>query len=251
MSALIALCLHLLGGFELHLDDEVVSVSVGSQRLIVFLALHDRLLPRSYVAGTLWPEVPTARANANLRAGLWRLPAAGRLLIDQFPQHLRLAARVTVDVRDATALAHRLLDRSEHCTEDDLAGASRQEFSAELLPTWYDDDWVLVEREQFHQLRLHALEALCERLIAAGRHGEAIDAGLAAVAAEPLRESAHRKLIMAHLAEGNYGEAHRQYHLCRHLLLKELGVQPSPELRQLVSDDRAMAGTITHEWRGT
>jgi DNA-binding SARP family transcriptional activator len=246
MNALIGLCLYLLGGFELRLDDEVVSISIGAQRLIIFLALHDRLLPRSYVAGMLWPEVPTARANANLRAGLWRLPTAGRLLIDQSSQYLRLATRVTVDVRHATALAQRLLDRSKRCTEEDLAAASRRELSAELLPTWYDDDWVFVERERFHQLRLHALEALCERLVTIGRHGEAIDAGLTAVAAEPLRESAHRRLIMAYLAEGNRGEAHRQYQLCCHLLHDELGVEPSDALRELVSSDRrVLAGAIT------
>jgi DNA-binding SARP family transcriptional activator len=241
MNALGAgLCLNLLGGFELRLNGEVAEVSIGSQRLIAFLALHDRLLPRGYIAGTLWPEVPTGRANANLRAGLWRLPAPCRLLIDQSFQHLRLATSVTVDLRDATALAQRLLDRSKAYAEDDLAGTSRRDLCAELLPTWYDDDWVLVERERFHQLRLHALEALCERLVTAGRFGEAIDAGLAAVAAEPLRESAHRRLIKAHLAEGNQGEADRQYQLCLQLMRDELGVEPSNALRDLVSSDRRM-----------
>jgi hypothetical protein len=33
------------------------------------------------------------------------------------------------------------------------------------------------------------------------------------VAAEPLRESAHRALIKAHFAEGNPGEAAHQYRL--------------------------------------
>jgi DNA-binding SARP family transcriptional activator len=103
---------------------------------------------------------------------------------------------------------------------------------------------VLVERERFHQLRLHALEAVCDRLITAGRYGEAIDAGLAAVAAEPLRESAHRVLIKAHLAEGNHGEADRQYQLCRHILRDELGVEPSNALRRLVSKDgRTLVGS--------
>ena len=226
--------LHLLGGFELRLDDEVVPVTSGSQRLLGFLALHDRLLPRTYVAGTLWPEVQTRRANANLRAGLWRLPAPCRTVIDLSAQHLQLAPSVTVDFRAAAARAQRLLDHAEGCTERDLGSAARLDLSNDLLPTWYDDDWVLVERERFHQLRLHALEALCERLAAAGRYGEAVDAGLAAVAAEPLRESAHRALIKAHLAEGNQGEAGRQYNLCRHLLREELGVEPSAKLRDLV-----------------
>ena len=235
--------LHLLGEFELKLDHRVVPVTTGSQRLIAFLALHDRLLPRMYVAGVLWPDVPTGRANANLRAGLWRLPTSCRLVVEQSPRNLRLAD-ITVDLRDATALAERLLDRSQPCTNGQLGIGARIELSAELLPTWYDDDWVLVERERFHQLRLHALEALCERLITAGRYGEAIDAGLAVVAAEPLRESAHRALIKAHLAEGNQGEAYRQYQLCREILRDELGVEPSSALRELLSKDRrALVGS--------
>jgi DNA-binding SARP family transcriptional activator len=197
-----------------------------------------------YIAGVLWPEVPTSRANANLRAGLWRLPAPCRLVVDQSAQDLRLAD-ITVDLRDATALAQRLLDRTRHFAEGDLGSAARMELSADLLPTWYDDDWVLVERERFYQLRLHALEALCDRLITDGRYGEAIDAGLAAVTAEPLRESAHRVLIKAHLAEGNQGEADRQYQLCRHLLRDELGVEPSNALRALVSKDRRVLVAAT------
>jgi DNA-binding SARP family transcriptional activator len=196
-----ALRLHLLGAFKLILNQQVVPVPTGSQRLIAFLALDDRLLPRMYVAGVLWPDVPTGRANANLRAGLWRLPAPCRLVVEQSARYLQLAD-ITVDVRDATALAEQLLDRSQLCTNGQLGSGARMKLLAELLPTWYDEDWVLVERERFHQPRLHALEALCERLITAGRYGEAIDAGLAVVAAEPLRESAHRALIKAHLAEG-------------------------------------------------
>jgi DNA-binding SARP family transcriptional activator len=239
-----ALCLQLLGGFQLVLNRRVVPVTLGSQRLIAFLALHDRLLPRMYIAGVLWPDVPTGRASANLRAGLWRLPAPCRQLINRSAQDLRLAD-ITVDLRHATVLAQRLLDRAQDCAESDLGSEARMELSGELLPTWYDDDWLLVERERFHQLRLHALEALCDRLVTAGRHGEAIDAGLAAVTAEPLRESAHRVLIKAHLAEGNQGEADRQYQLCRHLLRDELGVEPSNALRILVSKDRRVLVAAT------
>jgi DNA-binding SARP family transcriptional activator len=231
--------LHLLGAFQLELNHRVVPVTIGSQRLIAFLALHDRLLPRMHVAGVLWPDVPTGRANANLRAGLWRLPTPCRLVVEHSAQFLRLAD-IAVDVREATALAEQLLDRSQPCANGQLGSGARVKLSAELLPTWYDDDWVLVERERFHQLRLHALEALCERFIAAGRYGEAIDAGLAVVAAEPLRESAHRALIKAHLAEGNQGEAYRQYELCREILRDELGIEPSNALRELLAKDRAL-----------
>ena len=59
-------------------------------------------------------------------------------------------------------------------------------------------------------MRIHALEALGRTLINVRRFSDAIDAALAAVAAEPLRESAHVVLIEAHLAEGNVSEAVRQ-----------------------------------------
>jgi DNA-binding SARP family transcriptional activator len=102
-----------------------------------------------------------------------------------------------------------------------------------LLPDWYDD-WVLMERERHRQLSLHALEALAEKLIAVAQHGRAIGVALAAVANEPLRESAHRILIRAHLAEGNVGEAVRQYRLYRRLLRRQLGLDPSPQMEALV-----------------
>jgi DNA-binding SARP family transcriptional activator len=105
--------------------------------------------------------------------------------------------------------------------------------SADLLPHWYDD-WVLMEGEQWRQLRLHALEALAGRLTAAGRWGEAIDAASAAVRAEPLRESAHTALIQLHLAEGNQSEAVREFTRYRALLRTELGLEPTLPLRRLV-----------------
>ena len=64
----------------------------------------------------------------------------------------------------------------------------------------------------------------------------AVEAGLAAVAAEPLRESAHRALIAAHLAEGNRSEAMRQFEFYRMLLGKELGLEPSAMMASLAPD---------------
>ena len=104
-------------------------------------------------------------------------------------------------------------------TLDDLSPAS---FAADLLPSWYDD-WVIVERERLRQIRVHALEELSRRLAAGHRYGDAIDAALAAIAADPLRESAHRRLIEAHLAEGNVSEAIRQYADVRWVALEPIG----------------------------
>src|SRR5215472_10827756 len=79
-----------------------------------------------------------------------------------------------------------------------------------------------------------ALEVLCDSLATAGDFAAAIEAGLAAVAGEPLRESAQRALIRTYLAEGNQAAAVRQYRRFRLLLDRELGLAPSPSLTALV-----------------
>src|SRR2546428_362006 len=79
------------------------------------------------------------------------------------------------------------------------------------------------------------LEALCVGCTEEGRAAAAIAAGLAAVAAEPLRESSHRVLVEAHLSEGNQAEALRQYLHYRDLLRDNLGVEPSPRITSLVA----------------
>jgi DNA-binding SARP family transcriptional activator len=225
--------LRLLKGFTLLVGDKRVTLSSSAQRLLAFLALQDRPRTRTYVARTLWPEATTSRANANLRSSLWRALRTGHRVIDASAHEMALAGNITVDIHDAVARAHRLLDKSCLC-DDILDRQTRDDLSADLLPEWSDNEWVLIEQEQYHQLRLYALEAMAKRLTTVGRHGEAVASGLAAVRAEPLRESAHRVLIDAHLAAGNRAAARHQYEQCRRILLDELGLEPSDALRHLL-----------------
>ena len=222
--------LTLLSGFDLAIGGQVAFIPMGAQRLLAFLALNDRPLRRRYVAESLWPDTSEVRAGANLRSVLWRLRRPSEPLIQMANQHLRLDSGMSVDVRDSVARARRILDRAATLDEGDVDVGP---LSFDLLPNW-SDDWVLVNRERFRQLRLHALEALCERLTEANRFAQAVEAGLAAVAADPLRESAQRALIRAYLAEGNRRDAINEYRAFRRLLSDELGLPPSPEIERLV-----------------
>jgi DNA-binding SARP family transcriptional activator len=118
--------------------------------------------------------------------------------------------------------------------EEAVTALLEPRFCCELLPGWYDD-WVLVERERHRQLSLHALESLCEHLTATHRYGAAVLAGLAAIDREPLRESAHRALMMVHLAEGNVGEAITRYRIYEKIAARDLGVAPSAMMRSLLT----------------
>jgi DNA-binding SARP family transcriptional activator len=131
-------------------------------------------------------------------------------VIDATGRQLALHKDVDVDLRAVEALAQSVLDGHGSVDAHDLAD--------DLLPDWYDDDWVMLERERFRQLRLLALEALYEHHFRAGRLGKALEAALVSLSGEPLRETTHRALIRVHLATGNTADALRQYALCRRLL---------------------------------
>jgi DNA-binding SARP family transcriptional activator len=219
--------LSLLGAFTVTEGVQLVVIPSDAQRLVALLALSERPVSRVRVAALLWPDSTEARAAASLRSALWRLRRAAPWLI-LTGDNLEISEEVDVDVRSARALAHRM---AEAPIGDEVS--SPEPFLEDLLPDWYED-WAILERERFRQTRLHALEALCELLVGREDYARAVDAGLAAVAGEPLRESAHRTLIRAHLAEGNLGEAVRQYRSFQALLHQELGVEPSPELGLLV-----------------
>jgi len=215
--------LSLLGAWRLAKNGAAVDVGGNGQRLFALLALRGAS-ERPYLAGLLWPRCSDAHAHGNLRATLSRLHrrqltevlyAAGGVL--------SLRPEVAVDAHTVQATASAVLDGTIRSPDWRTV---RLLDDGELLAGWYEE-WVLYERERLQQLCLHALEVLSGQLLAAGNGRVALIAAQAAVAVEPLRESAHRAVIEAHLASGNRGEALLHLHRLRHLLRDELGVEPS------------------------
>jgi DNA-binding SARP family transcriptional activator len=90
--------------------------------------------------------------------------------------------------------------------------------------------------ERVRQHLLHGLEALSRALSTCGRQAEAVEAAMTVVAADPLRDSAHRALVEAHLQEGNVVEARRAFHACGATFREELGIEPSPAPTAYVRD---------------
>jgi DNA-binding SARP family transcriptional activator len=224
----------LLGGFELLLDGEAMVLPSTARRVLAFLALRGRRVARPFVSQSLWMDATEEHADGNLRSAVWRVSQVSAAILDTSGGGLSLTRHVHVDFHVAQRLARQLLDSPDTLLEAEL----KEELLLEdLLPDWYEE-WVLAERERHRQLRLHGLENLCLRLISLKRPAQAIQAGLAAVSAEPLRESANVVLIRAFLAEGNRSEALRHFQSFERVLRAELGVSPSDatmrEVRRLL-----------------
>lgn len=226
--------LSLLNGFELVVGGGVVDLPTPTQKVLALLALTRRALRREFVAGVLWSHCDQRHAAANLRSALWRLRETPDAVHATRTQ-VRLESRVTVDVAEMESAARRVLaldavpEPSAVRPGDDPALTDL--LDRDLLPDWYDE-WVQYDRERLRQMRIGALEQLSIRWRTAGRFALAVDAALAAIRAEPMREGAHEALVEAYLAGGNRSEALRSYSNFRALLAGELGLPPSAALQQ-------------------
>ena len=213
------------------------SLPAGSKRLLAFLAFNRQPAARHVTASSLWPEATERHAAGNLRSALSRLDPASRKAIAVSASDLALTVGTEVDLSTARDLAHRLLGAADVLAPADLATEAIDQLSSEVLPGWYED-WVLVVAEDWRQLRLHALEALADRLTRIRRYGDAVRAAMTAVRADPLRESAHGALMRVHMAEGNQTEAITEFNHYRELLRDSLGLEPTARLVALL-DARA------------
>jgi DNA-binding SARP family transcriptional activator len=182
--------LELLGRFQVVVDGQEVELAESAQRLLAFLALRARALPRLLAAGSLWPDKTDQRACANLRCSIWRARGPGGVpLVNARGPLVGLATHVAVDVREMEELGWTLVEGGDVA----LTRSTRQLFYEDLLPGWYDD-WIVFERERLGQLRLHFLEAIAERLLAEGRRVEALDVVMHIVRADDRSERGHELL---------------------------------------------------------
>lgn len=226
------IALSLTGCFELRVGGTRVPVPHSVERLLAYLGLSGTPVPRGRLAGILWPDTTQQRASNNLRTSLWRLHITQAHVVNAAGDRLSIHPDVAVDVRDLLSLSGQLISA---VGPDCRASARLLASHVEVLPDW-DDVWVVAERERFRLLRLEALEGTASAMLEHGWAGDALVLGLDLVRSEPLRESAWRVVVRAHIAQGNLAEALRAFHSYRWMLKEEVGVSPSPLMQALVAD---------------
>ena len=226
-----ALHVALLGDFELTEDGVSRALGKGARRIVALLALHRDGLSRAAAAALLTPHLEPESARGSLRVELGRLrDRAPAGLVEDDGTTLRLAPHVTVDVDEIEALAARVAGRPEPL----LDATVTERLSRELLPGW-DDDWLVPERAWVGNRTLNALDDHARALAAHGDRDAALAIAQRVLRREPLRESTVAVLIEIFLAQGNQAHAATTYLDLRTQLRRQLGIEPSPQLRALVS----------------
>ena len=182
-------------------------------------------------AALLTPHLEPESARGSLRMELrWLRDRAPADLVADDGTTLRLAPHVTVDVEEVEALAARVAGQPDPLPDQ----VDTERLSRELLPRW-DDDWLVPERARLRDRSLNALDDRARAFAARGDRDAALATAHRALRTDPLRKSTVAVLIEMCLDQGNQAQAASTYLDFRKHLRRELGIEPSPQLRALVS----------------
>lgn len=216
---------NLLGPPYVERNGSVLRPPRGSKAwaLLAYLALTDGPVPRSRLSDLLFEEAADPAGALRWSLSQLRRALTGVAAIDGDPVHLRLhpATRLDVDVvaRGSWAEALRL---------PGLGGGLLEGLSPRVGASF--DLWLSHERRRLAGQTAAVLAEAAHSRLARGEVASAVDLAVRLVAAEPLTESSHELLVRAHVAAGNSVAAAYQVAECRSLFLRELGVEPSPQV---------------------
>ncbi len=245
-----ALRLILLGRFELTADGvPIIDARWPHHRAAAVLKslglAHQHALHREELMDRLWPELMFSGAADQLYKSLHWLRAVARKrgfdesFISIASQVVRLDLAVEVDVdrfRAATRYALRVPTDLDAVT-DALAA-----YGGPLLPDDRLEEWTMGPHDELQQLWRSLAGAQASLLATLGDQEAAMAGWSQILEHEPSDEIAHRRLMEGYLAAGRRDAALRQYHACRQMLMRELGVEPEPETETLAR--RILEGQI-------
>ena len=235
--------IHLLGPLLVTRDGQPVPAhEVASRKgrllLRVLLAQRGANVPADLLAEVLWPERRPADVDANLGVLISRLRGVfGTAAIAATANGWRLAPAVDVDLDVALRLCAEAEDRLV-AGEPALALAAADAATAlldrgEVLADEPDADWLTPARQDAERAATQARRAGWRAALRMGDPAAALRHAGAAVAADPLDESARRAVLRAHLAAGRTAQALAGYEELRELLADTLGVDPAEETQRL------------------
>ena len=230
----------LLGPLEAEHEGRCLPLGGPRQRAVLALLLLDanRVVSRERFVDELWPE-GTAPDSAPKMVQAY-VSQLRRVLADgTIRTH---ASGYSIEVGDGSLDLHafeRLFaEGRDALSAGDAATASER--LREALVLWRGPPlheltapFAVAELGRLEDLHLAALEARIEADLALGRHAGLIGELEALIARHPLREGLRASQMIALYRSGRQAEALAAYRSARETLVDELGLEPSPRLRDL------------------
>ena len=231
----------LLGPVDALRDGRPVALGGAKPRaLLALLLLHaNELVSRDRLIDALWGDRPPGTAGHSLDVQASRLRKAfepDELLVTRTGGYVLEVEPEQIDARRF----ERLLEEGRRANAAGDPSAALAALEA-ALGLWRGDalgdlayeEFARAEADRLDELRLVATEERIDAELALGHHERLVPELEALVAKHPLRERVPAQLMLALYRSGRQAEALRVYSETRRRLVDELGIEPSPRLRDL------------------
>jgi DNA-binding SARP family transcriptional activator len=234
----------ILGPLEVRAEGVLLPLGGAKPRaMLATLLLHpNEVVSVDRLTDALWGDQPPPSAAANIKTYASQLRkavdggTAGSRLVTRSPGYLFRVEPGELDLVTFEALAES--GRSALAGGDFELAASQL---GEALSLWRGEvcaDVALgpeldVARSSLDERRMAVTEDCLEARLHRGEHRELVPELRGLVAAHPLRERLWEYLMLALTSAGRQADALAAYTACRAAFVRELGLEPSPRLRNL------------------
>ncbi|MBN2390573.1 MAG: AAA family ATPase [Anaerolineae bacterium] len=243
------LSLLLLGAFQATLDGEPITAfrSAKARALLAYLAVEaDRPHRRETLEALLWPEEPDSVAHNNFRNTLSVLRKAlgdrdsvdaPFLIVTRETVQFNCTSDCWLDVR-AFQKCIAASNPGSQLAEAGLLKAAAL-YRGDFLEGFYVhdsvpfEDWALLIRDRLQRQAGTALQRLVEIHEDQGDYDHACAYAWRWTELEPWQEDAYQHLMRALALHGQRTAALAQYDVCRDILQREFGVEPSVQTIRL------------------
>ena len=226
----------LLGDLEVVEGGGPLPLGGPKQRALLAALLLDpnHVVTTDRLIEALWGEQASTRTPANLHSLVSRLR---RTLGPARIEHHAGGYLLRVQESEVDALRFERL-RAEARLLPPEPASERLRLALDLwrgppLADFTYDSWAGSEIQRLEELHVTAIEERIDADLEAGKHTQLIAEIRSLVAEHPLHEGFRRQLILALYRAGRQAEALEAYNAARRMLDEELGLEPSPALREL------------------
>jgi predicted ATPase/DNA-binding SARP family transcriptional activator len=210
--------------------------------LAILLVNANHVVATDILVEALWPEQAPGRPQTAIQgyvSALRKTLDAGRpfdAIVTEAGGYRIAADASSLDVLHFEALyrtGHECLDRGDLQAAGECLAEALSLFRGAPLADFAYESWALPESARIEELRLACLEDRIEAELALGRHAALVGELEALISQHPLRERIRGQLMSALYRSGRQAEALAAYQAARRTFVEELGIEPSPELREL------------------
>ncbi|MFW6092135.1 MAG: AfsR/SARP family transcriptional regulator, partial [Actinomycetota bacterium] len=211
--------------------------------LAVLLAAGGETVSTDRLIDAVWGPNPPSTARKSLQSHLSRLRSElAAVEPDDTNALLTQASGYSIDLRshelDATRFETLVAQAREVAANDPERAAAilkdaQNMWRGQAFGALAAHPEVSPEAVRLEQLRAAAAADQIDTLLALGRHDDVVGGLEATVATDPLAERAHGQLMLALYRSGRQADALATYRHLHERLRDEVGIDPSPELRQL------------------